>query len=168
MTNNETVFSKDTQNKKLTVIRAFDAPLGLVWQAWTDSTILDQWWAPKPYRAETKTMNFREEGSWLYCMVGPKGDRTWCRDDYRAIQLQKSIISTAIFCDEKGTKTPDTPNMHWQKEFSPTDDGTTVRIELSFDKEADLEMLLKMGFREGFTAGLNNLDEYLLVTAPAH
>ncbi|MDB5149731.1 MAG: hypothetical protein JWQ57_3751, partial [Mucilaginibacter sp.] len=62
MTNNEAVFTKDLQNKKINVVRTFNAPLNLVWQAWTESDILDQWWAPKPYRAETKLMDFREGG----------------------------------------------------------------------------------------------------------
>jgi uncharacterized protein YndB with AHSA1/START domain len=60
MTKNETVFSKDLEKGNLTVVRAFDAPLEKVWKAWTTGGILDQWWAPKPYKAETKTMDFRE------------------------------------------------------------------------------------------------------------
>jgi PhnB protein len=161
MTKNEAVFSKDLKNKKLTVVRAFDAPLELVWQAWTESEMLDQWWAPQPYRAETKTMDFREGGQWLYCMVGPTGDRTWCRVDYKTIKPHKSITSTDQFCDEKGNTNKDFPSMDWKKEFDPTDGSTTVRIEISFEKEADMETIIKMGFQEGFTAGLSNLDHYL-------
>ncbi len=168
MTNKETVFSKDVQNRKLTVVRAFDAPLELVWKAWTDPAILDQWWAPKPYKAETKTMDFREGGSWLYCMMGPEGPGTWSRDDYKTVKPYKSITSTCVFCDEQGNRNPDFPEMNWRKEFSPAGSGTTVRIELSFAKEADMEMILKMGFQKGFTAGLGNLDEYLRANALAH
>ncbi|MDP4252983.1 MAG: SRPBCC domain-containing protein, partial [Bacteroidota bacterium] len=93
MTKNETVFSKDLPNNKLTVTRAFDAPPDIVWRAWTESEILDQWWAPKPYRTETKTMDFREGGFWLYCMVGPQGDRHWCRIDYVRIEQGKSMTT---------------------------------------------------------------------------
>jgi len=63
---NEASFEKDLKNKRLTVSRAFNAPLELVWKAWTESEILDQWWAPKPYRAETKSMDFRKGGMWAY------------------------------------------------------------------------------------------------------
>src|SRR5580698_2116058 len=124
MTNTETVFSKDPQNKKLTVVRAFDAPVELVWKAWTDPTILDQWWAPKPHRAETKAMDFREGGSWLYCMVGPEGCGTLCRDDYKTIEPYMSITRTAIFCDEQGNKNQGFPEMNWRKEFGAADNGT--------------------------------------------
>jgi PhnB protein len=161
MVKNEAVFSKDLENKKLTVVRPFDAPLEQVWEAWTTGDILDLWWAPKPYKAETKTMDFREGGRWLYCMIGPKGDRTWCRVDYKTITPHRSITSTAMFCDESGQENPDFPRMYWKKEFSQTPSGTVVTIKITFDKTADMETIIKMGFQEGFTAGLGNLDQYL-------
>ena len=70
MSNKQTTISKDAANKKLIVVREFDAPLEEVWKAWTEKDLLDQWWAPKPWKAKTKTMDFREGGIWLYSMVG--------------------------------------------------------------------------------------------------
>jgi uncharacterized protein YndB with AHSA1/START domain len=161
MTKNEAVFSEDLENKRLTVVRPFDAPLEQVWEAWTTSEILDHWWAPNPYRAQTKTMDFREGGRWLYDMVGPEGERSLCRVDYKTIDPHRSITSTVMFCDEEGNENTDFPRMYWKKEFNRTGGGTTVTIEITFDKKADMESILGMGFREGFTAGLENLDQYL-------
>ncbi len=161
MTKKEAVFSKDLQNKKLTVEKEFDAPVDLVWKAWTESEILDQWWAPKPYRAETKTMDFKEGGQWLYNMLSPQGVGTWCRVDYKKIQPQKSITSSASFCDEEGNKINNLPAMDWKQEFGPAAGGTKVKVEITFTKEADFETIIKMGFQAGFTAGLSNLDHYL-------
>jgi PhnB protein len=161
MTKNETVFSKDLEKKKLTVVRAFDASLVRVWEAWTTSGILDQWWAPKPYKAETKTMDFKEGGRWIYCMVGPGGDRTWCRVDIKAIRPLRSITDSTMFCDEQGRENLEFPVMHWNKQFKETGDATTVTIDITFDRETDMEAILKMGFQEGFTMGLGNLDQYL-------
>lgn len=160
MIKQETVITKDLPNKKLTVIRAFDAPLKQVWNAWTESEILDQWWAPKPYHTETKKMDFREGGCWLYCMVGPEGDNPWCIENFKTIVLHKSITNAVSFCDEEGNVTKDFPTMYWKKEFNETSNGTTVRVEITFDQEADMEMVLKMGLQEGFTAAMDNLDEY--------
>ncbi|MDR3715132.1 MAG: SRPBCC domain-containing protein [Puia sp.] len=161
MATKEAVFTKDPDNKKLTVVRAFDAPLTQVWEAWTTGEILDQWWAPKPYKAETKTMDFRKDGRWLYCMAGPQGDRHWCRVDYHTVEPHRLITSAAKFCDEAGNENKDFPTMYWRKEFSGTGDRTTVRIEITFDKTADMETIIKMGFQEGLTMGLGNLDQYL-------
>jgi len=161
MANRAPVFSKDVKNNMLTVVRTFDAPLDQVWKAWTQSELLDLWWAPKPYRAETKKMDFREGGYWLYAMIGPKGDTTLCKESFKTIVAKKSITNVVVFCDEAGNVNKDFPAMYWKKEFSQTGSETTVRVEIRFDTEADMETIIKMGFQEGFTAGLGNLDEYL-------
>ena len=161
MTKREAVFSKDTANKKLTVVRPFDAALDQVWNAWTQSELLDQWWAPKPYRAVTKAMDFREGGFWLYAMTSPDNHITWCKEDYKTIVFHKRITNSNSFSDEAGKVNPDFPVMQWKKEFTQTGSDTTVTVEISFASEADMETIIKMGFKEGFTMGLNNLDDYL-------
>lgn len=158
---NETVFSQDIENKKLTVVRAFDAQLEQVWKAWTESELLDLWWAPKPYKAKTKTMDFREGGMWLYAMIGPEGDTALCRVNWNTIDFHKSITTDVMFCDEEGKPNLDFPVMHWKQLYNGTDANTTVTVEITFDKQSDLAMIMTMGFQEGFTAGLSNLDEYL-------
>ena len=52
---------------------------------------LDRWWAPKPYRVETKTLNFAEGGIWLYAMVSPENEKLWCKADYQKIEFKKLI-----------------------------------------------------------------------------
>ena len=159
--NKQTRISKDLANKKLVIVREFDAPLEQVWEAWTESHLLDMWWAPKPWKAQTKTMDFREGGSWLYCMVGPEGPGSWCRADFKKISTHKSFTAIDAFCDENGNINQDFPIMHWKNEFSETDSGTKVEVEISYSSVADIEKMLEMGFEEGFTSALGNLDELL-------
>ena len=64
-TNNKTVVVKDLEEKSILVSRTFSAPLEKVWLAFTESEFLEQWWAPKPWKAETKRMNFSVGGYWL-------------------------------------------------------------------------------------------------------
>jgi len=161
MKTKEAVFSKDLANKKLTVQRSFDAPLDKVWDAWTKSEILDQWWGPKPYKVETKAMEFKEGGFWLYCMVGPTGDRHWSIEKYNHIDPKKTIINNCAFCDENGKENGAYPTHTWKKAFNAAGDETEVNVEISFSSDAHMEALLKMGFEQGFTIGLNNLDDYL-------
>jgi uncharacterized protein YndB with AHSA1/START domain len=169
MTHKEPVFTKDIPNKQLTVVKDFEAPPDVVWQAWTDSAILDQWWGPKPWRAETKSMDFRPGGQWLYSMVGPSGERHWCRVDYLAIVPQVSVSSSSVFCDEEGNSNPAMPAMNWLQQFRAAAHGTTVTVVISFPSDADFETIITMGFQQGFTMGLGNLDEYLnTVTQPAN
>lgn len=161
MVTKETIFTKDPSNKKMKVVREFDAPLQQVWKAWTESKLLDQWWAPKPWKANTQSMDFREGGTWLYYMEGPDGSRHYCRVDYKTIVPDKFFIGEDSFCDENGKPNTEAPQTTWNSRFSSTPNGTKVEVELTFAKEADLERLVEMGFKEGFAAAHTNLDELL-------
>lgn len=161
MSNKQTTISKDAANKKLIVVREFDAPLEEVWKAWTEKDILDQWWAPKPWKAKTKAMDFREGGSWLYSMTGPDGTELYSRADFKTIVQNKSFIADDAFCDENGKVSYDFPGSHWKNEFSQTATGTKVEVEITFATEEDMKKLIEMGFEAGFTAAHGNLDEVL-------
>ena len=152
---------KDLPNRKITVTREFDAPPSDVWRAWTESELLDLWWAPRPYRAETKSLDFRDGGFWLYAMVSPEGNKSWCKVDFTAIDPIKSFHTTDYFCDENGNRNEDVPLMKWKIRFHATSTGTSVDVEISFDQEADLKWIIEMGFEAGFTAALSNLDQYI-------
>lgn len=154
-------FLVDKENKKIKVERSFNAPLDLVWAAWTDAEILDQWWAPKPWRAETRSLDFREGGKWHYSMVGPDGERQWCLFEYHQIVPEKSFSGLDAFCDEQGVIDAKQPRMKWSNVFKEQADETVVYVDISFDSLADLETIIATGFREGFTMGLENLDQYI-------
>jgi uncharacterized protein YndB with AHSA1/START domain len=154
-------FSVDKENRKIKVERAFAAPVSKVWAAWTESHLLDQWWAPKPWQARTKTMDFREGGYWLYAMVGPDGSEHWSRADFKDITPLKSFSGLDAFCDADGHIDQTFPQSTWTNRFSENADATLVTIEVAYEHLEDLEKILEMGFKEGFTAGLENLDELL-------
>lgn len=155
---NKMQITKDLRNKMVTVTRDFDATPEEVWRAWTESKYLDQWWAPKPWRAETKEMDFREGGHWFYAMVGPDNTRHWCKVDFNNIVAKKSFESSDAFCDENGNLNNDLPTMYWKNKFQKTESGTRVIVEISFASESDLNKIIEMGFEEGFTSALGNLD----------
>lgn len=155
-------FSVDKENSTIYIKRDFNASLQRVWQAWTTAELLDRWWGPEPWRAETKAIDFREGGYWLYAMVGPEGERHWGRLDYIEIKNEESFRAKDGFCDENGTPSSELPQNLWEIVFRETDGKVLVDMILIFDSPEDLETNIQMGFKEGFTAGLNQLDELLL------
>ena len=159
--NKETVYTEDPTNKKIKVVREFDAPVEKVWKAWTDPATLDRWWAPKPWKAVTKSMDFSEGGTWLYYMLGPDGERQYCRADYTSIIPGKSFAGDDAFTDENGTPNKEMPSMHWDVRFNGSGSTTKVVTELGFDTEEEMNKILEMGFKEGFAAAHQNLDEVL-------
>ncbi len=155
-------FTVDKANNAIHVTREFGADLDLVWQAWTTAELLDQWWAPKPYYVQTKTLHFAEGGQWHYVMISPEGDKHWCLADYQTIDPSKSYTALDAFCDEAGNMNPDMPRTLWTNVFTAGNNHTTVNITLQYQSLADLEKVVAMGMQEGFTMALGNLDELLL------
>lgn len=159
--NKQTSIQKDASNKKLYIVREFESSVDKVWRAWTQAELLDKWWAPKPFYAKTVSMDFKPGGFWFYYMLGPEGERHYCRADYKSVVPGKGFSYIDAFCDERGTPTVDFPNMQWEVAFSPISNGTKVEIGITFNSESDLEKIVEMGFKEGFTMAHGNLDELL-------
>ena len=154
-------FTVDKENKKLLVEREFAAPLSNVWAAFTQAELLDQWWAPKPWQARTKTMEFREGGYWLYAMVGPEGEEHWGRMDYKTITPKSSFSAVDSFVDAEGTVNKDLPSATFKNDFRETGETTTVTMVTTYPKLEDLETVINMGMKEGLTMALENLDALL-------
>jgi uncharacterized protein YndB with AHSA1/START domain len=152
-------FSVDKKSKKIKVEREFAAPIAKVWAAWTESKLLDQWWAPKPWQTRTKTMDFRVGGHWLYAMVGPDNSSQYCRADYKSINPLKSYSGLDAFCDENGNIDQSFPRSLWNIKFNDNSESTVVSIEIEYNELSDLEKIIELGFKEGFTAAMENLDD---------
>jgi uncharacterized protein YndB with AHSA1/START domain len=160
-TNLQTQITRDVTNRVLNITRTFEASVEQVWQAWTDPELLALWWAPRPWKTVTRSMDFTEGGTWLYAMEGPEEQTHFARADFKTIKPLESFICTVAFCDQDGTVNQSLPVVKWECQFSETVIGTILHIYLTFHSEGELEQLLSMGFEEGFTTAHSQLDELL-------
>lgn len=154
-------FSVDKEKNTITVKREFAAEVALVWEAYTKSEILDQWWAPRPWKAKTKTMDFRNGGHWLYAMVGPNGEEHWAIANYKDIKTHKSFTGLDAFSDAEGNVNKDMPQSKWEVTFTDQGEKTLVQLQISYADLAQLEATIQMGFKEGLGMAMENLDELL-------
>ena len=51
--------------------RIFEATLENVWRAWSDATLVRQWWGPTGFVCTLAEIDFREGGTSLVCMRAP-------------------------------------------------------------------------------------------------
>lgn len=158
---NTAVVDKDVENKTMTVKRTFNAQKDAVWTAWTQSDLLEKWWAPKPWKAGTESFEFKEGGHWHYYMLGPDGEKSWAWFSYDAIDPKRSFEGEDYFCDETGKKNEEFPTMHWKTEFTEAGDATHVLVTITFPTREAMDKTLEMGMEEGFTMALGNLEEVL-------
>lgn len=154
-------FTVDKAAKTVTVTREFAADLSLVWDAYTKQEILDQWWAPKPWTSRTKVMNFEVGGRRFYAMVSPEGQERWAIQRYASIHPKTNFKFSNAFADKD--ENPELPGSDWDFSFSEQAGTTKVRITIYNESLERMEKMIEMGFKEGFTATLDSLEELLAV-----
>lgn len=60
------------KNQALVIMRSFDAPRELIWQAWTEPERCKLWWGPKGFTAPFCKIDLRVGGTCLNCMRSPE------------------------------------------------------------------------------------------------
>ena len=150
-------FHVDKNKKTVLIDREFDAALSLVWDAFTVAEILDQWWAPKPYKSKTISMDFKVGGRRFYAMVSADGQSlNYSVQKYTAISPKTNFKFESVFTDKDENPFP--PGSNWDVTFSEENGKTTVRISIYNESLERMEKMMEMGFKEGFTATLNELN----------
>jgi uncharacterized protein YndB with AHSA1/START domain len=90
----------------LIVTRTVNAPVARVWQAWTESEDVKQWWGPDGFTCPLARIDFRVGGTSLLCMTAPQfgfGEMysTW---HYREIVPMQRIEYIHNLADADGHK----------------------------------------------------------------
>lgn len=154
-------FLVDKEKNTITIRREFAAEKQLVWDCYTKSELLDQWFAPKPFTTKTKHMDFSEGGHWHYSMIDPEGPEYWNRMDYLKISPVDSYSALDGFCDENGELNPQMPRANWDVTFSDLGKNAMVQTIVTYKSLESLEMVIQMGMKEGLESTLERLDELL-------
>ena len=158
-------FTVDKPAKTVHITREFNAELSLVWDAFTKPELLDQWVAPKPWSSKTKYMNFEVGGKRFYAMVSPEGLERWSIQEYTSISPKTNFKMYNSFADID--ENPELPGSEWEYNFSEQNGITKVTIRIYNESLERLERMIAMGFKEGFTMSIDNL-EHLLETLSNH
>lgn len=93
----------DNKKKRdLVVTRVFDAPVEVVWRAWSDAQLLMRWWGPDLFTSPGCEIDFREGGTSLVCMRSAQGDDFYSIWKYQKIVPFQSIEFIQNLADERG------------------------------------------------------------------
>jgi uncharacterized protein YndB with AHSA1/START domain len=152
-------FTVDKATKTVFITREFDAELSLVWDAFTKPELLDQWVAPKPWTSKTKHMNFEVGGRRFYAMVSPEGHERWAIQKYTSITPKTNFKMFNAFADKD--ENPELPGSDWDFNFSEQGETTKVSITIYNESLARMEKMIEMGFKEGYTVSMQNLEDLL-------
>jgi uncharacterized protein YndB with AHSA1/START domain len=151
--------------------RTFEAPRDLMFEVWTDTKHLQNWFGPKGFTTIHAKNDFREGGEYHYALKGPDGNVMWGKWMYREIVPPKRLVFLNAFSDEAGGLTrhplaPDWPQLMLSTiSFDENDGKTTVTIEWAPFRATEAEQKTfdagRPGMTQGWTGTFEQLEAYL-------
>ena len=79
---------------ELFIVRAFDAPVALVFRMWEDPEHRARWWGPKDHVCKLLKQDFRPGGAWRACISSPQHGDSWHGGEFREIERDRRIVFT--------------------------------------------------------------------------
>jgi uncharacterized protein YndB with AHSA1/START domain len=144
--------------QEIVITREFDAPRELVFKAFTDPTLIPQWWGPRSLSTQVDTMDVRPGGQWRFLNRDAEGNEYTFHGVYHEVRAHERIIDTFEFdgLPETGHVTLETMKL----EALPG--GRTKLIAQSvFQSVADRDGMLQSGMEEGVNETYDRLAELL-------
>lgn len=142
-------------NRTISIQRTFNAPISLVWEAWTQAEHIAEWWSPKGVKTKVIEHDFQVGGQWKYLMPMPNGQEFIAEGTYQEIVELEKIISSANF-------RPMTEGVEIQSLFKENGAKTDFTFNIIHPTEAYKVQQEKMGIMNGWGSVFNRLDELLL------
>jgi uncharacterized protein YndB with AHSA1/START domain len=141
----------NASNRTLSLKRTFNAPINLVWEAWTQPEHIAQWWAPKGMSVKIVEHNFKVGGNWKYVMPMPGGSEFISDGVYSVIVELEKIFSSANF-------KPMTEGVEIQAFFEENGDHTNFTFNVIHPTEEYCKQQEKMGFYNGWGSVFDRLE----------
>jgi uncharacterized protein YndB with AHSA1/START domain len=154
---------KDFDNRTITLVADFDAPVEQVWELWADPRKLERWWGPPTYPATVEEHELAPGGEVAYFMTSPEGEthRGWWR--ITSANPPESLEFVDGFANDDGTPNDDLPTIQVHVQLTEHDGGTRMELRSLFDSREQMEQLVNMGAFEGMQESVGQMDALLAV-----
>jgi uncharacterized protein YndB with AHSA1/START domain len=135
-------------DRELTLTRLIDAPREKLYRAWTDPSLLKQWFAPLPYTTPVAELDVRPGGSAFIVMRGPDGTDLPNHGVYLEVVPNQRLVSTDAYT--KAWEPSEKPFMTLILTFEDEGSKTRYTARVRHWTVADREAHEKMGFHQGW------------------
>jgi len=135
----------------LTITREFDLPLELLFKAYTEPEIIEQWMGTKVLKLECK-----KHGSYQFETTDPKGNKHGFNGAIHAFVSEQKIIRTF---EMENTAFGVQLEIY---EFEPlTDETSKLNMHVIYESVAQRDEMLKLPFAQGINMAHNRIQNIL-------
>lgn len=140
------------------ISRIYDAPVKMVWEAWTDPKQVAKWWGPRGFTITTHNMDVKTGGTWSFIMHGPDGVDYPNKIKFLEIEKYSRMVYDHGGNDDKA------PMFRVTVQFSETKGKTKMEMSMALptaEAAAETKKLIK---KVGGDSTWDRLAEYLSPT----
>jgi uncharacterized protein YndB with AHSA1/START domain len=137
--------------QELVITREFDLTLELLFKAYEEAELVEQWMGTKVVKLENK-----RHGSYQFETTDPKGNKYGFNGAIHAFVPNRKIIRTFEF-----ENTPFGVQLEVLEFEQLTDDTSKLTIHTIFESVAQRDQMLQMPFAQGINMAHNRLQEII-------
>jgi uncharacterized protein YndB with AHSA1/START domain len=138
------------------IVRTFDAPRALVWQAWTDPKMMAEWFGPRQFTSSVPEYDVRAGGKLRIVMHGPDGNDYPMKGVFREVVPPEKLVFTNIAIDNDGNHL-----LEGETTVTFTEQGgkTTMTLKSRAVGRVPLAPQMLAGMNAGWNQSIDKMEE---------
>lgn len=155
-----------SKTKQLDFDRTYDAPVSLVWKAWTDPELLRRWWAPKDASVADCEVDLRVGGALRIVMEAGEGmgkyqGTRWPMEGTFNTVDENSQLGYDARSWTEGEQDATTIEHTNTVTFTDTGGSTQVKLSIAVTQIGPKAKMAAFGMKWGYKAYLDKLESVL-------
>ena len=144
---------------ELTIARRLATPRSAVWRAWENPRLLEEWFCPRPWRAEVTGFELRPGGPFDTVMSGPAGEIHAGKGCFLEVVPEERIVFTSLM--EQGFRPAAACDLPMTAiiTLAEAGDATRYTARVLHATAEDTRRHAEMGFEPGWGAAIAQLEE---------
>jgi uncharacterized protein YndB with AHSA1/START domain len=138
---------------QIEMVREFNAPVHLVWRAYTTPDLVSRWWPGRRGTMTSCAIDFREGGAWRYVMETADGFEVAFHGEYQEIVEGERIVNTEVYEGAPG------PGILVTSTFVAEGDRTVLTMLSECGSQEVRDIIIGSGMESGAQEGLDILEQ---------
>jgi uncharacterized protein YndB with AHSA1/START domain len=146
----KTKINAENGKQDLVITREFDLPLELLFKAYVEPDIVEQWMGTKVLKLENK-----KHGSWQFETIDAKGNKVFSANGV----IHEFSPNRKITRTFEMENTPFGVQLEFYEFEQLTDDTSKLNMHVIYESVAQRDQVLKIGFAPGINMAHNRLQD---------
>ena len=147
----KTKINAEDGKQDLVITREFDLPLELLFKAFEEPELVEQWMGTKVLKLENK-----KHGGWHFVTTDPKGNKYGFNGVIHEFSPNQKITRTFEM-----ENTPYGVQLEFMEFEKMTDDTSRLNMHVIYESVAQRDQVLQLPFKQGINIAHNRLQEIL-------